>query len=120
MSFPHTRGGVPYFKVYRGMALPRDMVDAEVTALKGTYKMSKSIDLAGNAASSWTTDLNIAKQFGEGKYNGVVIEAIVPREQILGTAWTGMVCLTEREVVILGTSNDKARIIELIIEGRLK
>lgn len=63
----------------------------------------KLVEVRGNAAASWSTSMTVAKIFeGERPGMSVLFQAVVPREAIFSTAVSGLGCLTEKEVVVLG------------------
>jgi hypothetical protein len=100
--------GVEEVVVYRGSSRP----DAEAVTFphlgdrSSGYDKSKLVDMKGNAAASWSLDLDIAAGFtGEDAGNGKVsciFKTVVPRAAIFSTTITGMGCLSEREVIVLG------------------
>jgi len=53
-------------------------------------------------ASSWSTDLDVAIEFGADSSSPVVLTARVPVETVLATCVTGRGCYVESELILLG------------------
>lgn len=83
------KDGITHVTVRRGMALPNSY----------QYTKGSTYEIALRPASSFTSNVSTASSF---KHGGIVIQAIVPIERILGSAMTGFGCLNEYEWVVLG------------------
>jgi hypothetical protein len=53
-------------------------------------------------ASAWSTDLDTALQFANGRPHSHILTTRVPVERVLSTCVTGRGCLSEAEVIVLG------------------
>lgn len=86
-------------RLYRGVKIDR--------RTSGAWETSDIVSLTGNALESWSLGRRVAMQFAHGTFDamnmrGVVFEMDVPVEAIFSTARTGLGCLAEGELVILG------------------
>lgn len=70
------------------------------------------LELATQPMSSFTYDFNVAASFAQGDassvHSSLVLFTKIPRERVLSTFRTGIGCMDESEVVVLG-GNDKYR-----------
>lgn len=80
-----------------------------VTVYRGTQAMEvgdiDTADVQLRPASSWTTNIEVAKRFASGTYgdpDGVVMKMTVPASRVLSTPDTGWGVKKESELVILG------------------
>lgn len=91
--------GVTEMRLYRGSVQEGDFSAGKVTSIRT------------NPLSSWTMDYAVARDFAEGGLygQGVIVEAIVPAERIYALPSTGVGCLQEYEVVVVG-GTDRARV----------
>lgn len=102
--------GVEYVVLSRGTTFDKSIWDTMNTRQKAAQE---SVGIATNAASSWSSSIDVAKSFvGTGvkaneRYGGI-FGMSVPRTRILSTPLTGWGCLDEKEFVILGNSKDRA------------
>lgn len=90
--------GITEVKLVRGL-FSLDMHDEDV-------KLGDVVKIAQNAASSWTSDVGVAQDFGDW-----VLGMTVPAERILTTSRTGLGCLREFEFTVLGGTGDTARVV---------
>jgi len=92
------KAGIEYVDVYRGIEVMeyRDENLARVTA---QAQPAFTTTQTGNPMSSWSTDKEIAQEFGGRGYIGMMR---VPRRDIISTSFTGVGVLNEYEVVTLG------------------
>lgn len=90
-----------YVRMYRGFNPPEGVM--------ADIKAGDIIEInMSNPLESWTTDPEVASTFGSG---GFVMEMLVPRSRLVGSARTGFGCLNEQEFVILGNvPTDRARV----------
>jgi len=93
--------GITQVHVWRGVSVDPTLHSAIANS---PNKMMLGIDEVANAAESWTVEASIAERFAG--YNGVVMEAIMPANRVIGTARTGFGCLNEWEFVISGGTVD--------------
>ena len=84
--------GIENVTLYRGIS---SEVDPDYR-----YSEGEHIQYIGNAVESWSIALSEAEKFGD-----IQVRALVPVENIIGTARTGFGCLTEGEYVITPGSN---------------
>ena len=98
--------GITRVPLYRGFQFNNSTAQAGSTppprppwAIRGTVQ-----DLTLRPLSSFSSTPGIARRFAGVQYNknSVVIAGIVPVSQILSTSVTGLGCLNEKEVVVLG------------------
>ncbi|HNT76866.1 MAG TPA: hypothetical protein PKH77_17790 [Anaerolineae bacterium] len=91
--------GVTKLRLYRG------------SVLEGDFSAGKVATVKTNALSSWSMDYAVARDFADGGISGqgVIIEAIVPAERIYAIPSTGVGCLSEYEVVVIG-GTDRVRV----------
>ena len=81
--------GIKEITLYRGVS---------GNPFSGTnVKSGDAVKLNQNTLESWTSEPEIAKQFGN-----TILKATVPVERILSTARTGFGCLNEFEFVVIG------------------
>lgn len=81
--------GVKEVRLYRGAGFDKPQSP-------GSY------ELETNAISSWSLGESVARSFADDAPNGAVISTVVPVERILSFPTTGLGCLREGEVVVLG------------------
>jgi len=103
--------GIDYVVAYRGATVPKEL-GPELTEGSAT-------PVKLNAMSSWSLSEQIAEQFAvmdkAADELGVVYEALIPRERIIATPFTGFGCLREYELVVLGGDfNDAAWLMQVI------
>lgn len=102
---------VPGFDMNEGVTLYRGVkFSGDVRGKKGDL-----VDFKGNTLESWSLSPAVADRFARtarGGQRGYVFKAVVPAKKIICTALTGFGCLTEGEVVVLG-SRGMAEIVEL-------
>ena len=88
----------------------RDRGITEVEVYRGMYGVEASkkppvgggdVEVQLRPLSSWSTSQDIADEFAEGK-DAVLYKAVLPIETILALPFTGVGCLSEQELVILG------------------
>jgi len=97
-----------YVVVYRGMMHG-----------KVRYGEGDTVDYKGNAMESWSLSHDTAYEFAAsmdevGNF-GTVFRMLVPRRNIVSTAYTGFGCLGEDEVVIFGSvPGNEAYVRELV------
>lgn len=79
----------------------------------GNMKAGEIVRYAGNAAESWSLSSTVAKMgFADRAQWSVVLATRVPIKRILSTCRTGLGCLPEQEIVVLGDFGTmKAKII---------
>ena len=114
-TYNGTAGGyVPLYDSERQRKFIRAMYDNTQERLKGgsgiygTVKLYRGVKegvdeslrgnvilYAGNTMESWSVSENVAREFGDR-----LLYAVVPVENVIGTARTGFGCLTEGEFVI--------------------
>lgn len=90
--------GITHVSVYRGMALGKEDAD-KLRRESGPISMQP--------ASSWTTDIRVARGFAKETSSTTYRQALlfstrVPVSRILSTSLTGRGCLKEAEVLMLG------------------
>lgn len=99
-----------YVRLYRGVTLPNNVI--------GDMKVLDYRTIRGNPLESWSVSKEIASGFasmaGAGT-KGVVFEALIPVENIVSTARTGMGCLSEGEFIVLGSNAGHARVADLFV-----
>jgi len=66
--------------------------------------VGRDYEYHGNAIESWSASRDTALEFMEGDYDDVVLMMYVPAKNIVSTARTGLGCLNEAEVVIVGNT----------------
>ena len=96
-------------RLYRGIRLP----------IEGLPPVDKGMELAhtSNPLSSWSLHRDTSAHFaGATTYQekGLLLYMEVPAERIAATAVTGMGCITEQEIVLIGGQPDVARIVEVL------
>ena len=96
------RVGVTKIPLYRGMRW-----DEESFAKPEWAKKNGETQIELRPLSSWTYDKKIANDFAtdqgaEKNGNGIILEATIPISRILSLPITGVGCLHEKEVVVLG------------------
>jgi hypothetical protein len=101
-------------RVRRGIS--RRASDASGIRLGSTVTLTER-----NALESWAVDLETAKMFAEGgDYRGgmgIVFEMDVPVKSILSIPTTGIGCLGESEVVVIGRPGATAKVVDVIMGG---
>jgi len=85
--------GIGSVKLYRGF---KSFGDAELSAFLDANH-GKALEISGNAIESWTTNREVAENFGN-----YVFEVEVPASRVVSTGRTGMGVLHEYEYVISG------------------
>ena len=90
--------------VFRGVGKLR--VGGQVVS-NGQDYVGRTIGTRGNAAESWSIHPKTAMDFG-----GVVLMSKVKVKNILATCMTGVGCLPESEVVVLGNNNGSAVVVK--------
>jgi hypothetical protein len=93
--------GIKELTLFRGM---KKTVGADPTPLKETGKPLE-VTAHLNPLNSWSTDYEIAKAFSGGL--GYVLTARVPVSRVVGSCFTGVGCLNEKEFVVLGGTGQK-------------
>lgn len=102
--------GIEEVVLYRGMRLNTKGRGA-VDGLDQVMKTGKGRGVAANATldsnplSSWSIDYATAKSFADNGKVSALTAVKVHRSQIFSTARTGVGCLTEAEVVLLGDNH---------------
>lgn len=100
---------VKTIRLYRGLNLPKE-------DLRGLSK-GDLLSHTSNALSSWSLDRRTCETFAryhDPDWVGIIMHMDVPVERIVGTAATGMGCIAEKEIVLLGGLKDVARIVSWI------
>ena len=92
--------GVDSVTVYRGMSELSEDVVAQVQS-------DSNQNIQMRPLSGWTSSEETARQFAwssnnQSNENGVIMQAVIPAEQILSMPGTGFGCLHEQEFVVLG------------------
>jgi len=88
--------GIKEVRLHRGVTFD--------TPLK--VREGKHTSIRTNVLSSWSINADVAQEFAKRGGNGVVFSSVVPANRIFSFPMTGLGCLTEGEVVILGGKND--------------
>ena len=88
--------GVEKVRLYRGLGLPKDVA--------GSWETGQEVAHPMRPLSSWSLSREMAEKFARASRAGVgvVLAVDVPRERILSTCLTGLGCLSEAEVLVLG------------------
>ena len=87
--------GVEEVVLYRGQQYLREQ----------SPEFGEHVPAVENAVESWSTSRDTARSFGSDwneRISGVVERTVVPAARILATPFTGVGCLGEGEVVVLG------------------
>jgi hypothetical protein len=88
--------GVEKVRLYRGLGLPQDVA--------GSWETGQEVQHPMRPLSSWSLSREMAEKFARASRVGVgvVLAVDVPRERIFSTCLTGLGCLSEAEVLVLG------------------
>jgi len=84
--------GVTHVRLYRSIGYPRDENGNRIP-----YTDGDTIQHEGNAMESWSTSADVALRFP-----GHTVRVVVPIARIMSTPRTGLGCMNEYEVVVLG------------------
>lgn len=97
-------------RVWRGVALEN--------RIAGRLSHADEARTGGNPLSSWSLSIDTAEDFAKsmsmasgGRRSPVVFSADVPVGMIVSTCRTGLGCLKEQEVVVMGASRFPARVV---------
>ena len=93
--------GIGELVLYRGM---RKTVGADPTPLKTAGKPLE-VTAHLNPLNSWSTSYHTAMLFSGS--DGYILSARIPVSRIVGSCFTGVGCLNEREFVVLGGTGQK-------------
>jgi len=98
--------------LYRGVTFTK--------GLSPDWEEGDIVSIATNAMSSWSSDEGVAGGFAThmallGEDFGAILEMEVPVSRILSTSRTGFGCFTEAEFLVLGSSEDEAKVLERTI-----
>jgi hypothetical protein len=87
--------GITSIELFRGMNVSAKEYDAIRGNENGSYELST------RPLTSWSTNDTVAIKFGNGD-KGVFLSATIPADRIFSLPLTGIGCLNEEEVVVLG------------------
>jgi hypothetical protein len=95
--------GIERVRVWRGMGWMSSWADewpSEAPQWARTLPVGPEVEVQGvlNPLSSWSADYNVAS----GSFGNIVLAAEVPATRILALPMTGIGCLDELEVVVIG------------------
>jgi hypothetical protein len=102
------RAGVKELEVYRGIALPKDILEKslllrQLVTQVGAAKLLPNMHVERNGAASTTTDPNVANRWKRDT-DRVVLRAVVPRTAAVSLPVYGINIHSEHEVVVAGTA----------------